>query len=80
MFFLFGVVIVLVLFSGQKTNNLRCIIVSHLLNLGDRARGQRAGQHYNACSGHSQGSGPGVGGPGESAGDDAHGRYALGLG
>ena len=54
--------------------------MSHLLDLGDRAGGQRAGQNYNPRSGHSQGSGPGVGGPGESAGDDAHGRYALGLG
>lgn len=42
--------------------------------------GQRAGQHHYADSGHSQGGGPGMGGPGEGAGYDANRRHALGLG
>ena len=66
--------------GGQEANDFLCKVVGHLLNLGNRLGGQRAGQDYYADAGHAQGIGTGLGCPVKSAGDDAHGRNTPGLG
>ena len=56
----------------KKAHYLCSESMGHLAHLHDAAGGQRAGYDDHADARHTQGGGPGMGSPGERAGDYAY--------